>query len=70
AVIAARPLLKGKEAPLKDAFLDSQQYIGGTSGKPFGWQSPDDWKKAVDTMVEFAGMKRVDPADVFTNDFR
>ncbi|MBN9049447.1 MAG: ABC transporter substrate-binding protein [Rhizobiales bacterium] len=69
-VIAARPLLKGKEAPLKDAFLDSQQYIGGTSGKPFGWQSPDDWKKAVDTMVEFAGMKRVDPADVFTNDFR
>jgi NitT/TauT family transport system substrate-binding protein len=69
-VIAARPLLKGKEHSLKDAFLDSQQYIGGTPGKPFGWQSPDDWNKAVKTMVEFAGMKRVDPADIFTNDFR
>lgn len=69
-VIAARPLLKGKEDSLKSAFLDSQQYIGGTPGKPFGWQSPEDWKKAIDTMVEFAGMKRVDPAEVFTNDFR
>jgi NitT/TauT family transport system substrate-binding protein len=69
-VIAARPLLKGKEASLKDAFLDSQQYIGGTPGKPFGWQSPDDWNKAVATMVEFAGMKKVDPSEVFTNEFR
>lgn len=70
AVVAARPLLKGKEPMLKATFLDALQYTGGTAGKPAGWQSPEDWKKARATLVEFANMKPIDSAEFFTNEFR
>ena len=50
ALVAANPLDKGKEAQVKATLLASFQYIEtpGTMGKPFGWQSPEEWKKAVD----------------------
>ncbi len=72
ATVAARPLLKGKEQMLKDTLIDSLQYLKtpGIAGKPFGWQSPDEWKKASDTLVQNAGMTRPASAEVFyTNEF-
>lgn len=67
ATVAAQPLLKGKEATLKATLLEALQYVDtpATRGKPFGWQSPDDWKKAEATLVEFAGMKKPASADAF-----
>jgi NitT/TauT family transport system substrate-binding protein len=70
ATIAARPLLQGKEALLKATLLESLQYLGSTEGKPMGWQSPDDWRRAEDTLVEFAGVTRTAPENIYTNDFR
>jgi NitT/TauT family transport system substrate-binding protein len=70
AVVAARPLLQGKEAALKITLLESFPYLGGTNGKPFGWQSPDDWKKAEENLVEFADVRRTSPENFYTNEFR
>lgn len=72
ALVAANPLNKGKEAQVKETLLASFQYIEtpGIAGKPFGWQSPDEWSKAVALLVSAAGMKAPPSADVFyTNDF-
>jgi len=72
AFMAANPLQKGKEANVKDTLLASFQYIEtpGTKGKPFGWQSPDEWKKATALLVEVTGMKAPASPEVFyTNDF-
>lgn len=70
AVIAAKPLLKDKDALLKSTFLEALQYLGGTPGKPFGWQSPEDWSKAEQTLVEFTGVAKVAPEEFYTNEFR
>jgi NitT/TauT family transport system substrate-binding protein len=72
ALIAANPLQKGREAQVKEALLASFQYIEtpGTKGKPFGWQSPEEWKKATDLLVEATGIKPPTSPEVFyTNDF-
>jgi NitT/TauT family transport system substrate-binding protein len=70
ATVAAKPLLKGKEAMLKETLLDSMQYIAtpGTKGKPFGWQSAEEWQKAEATLVEFAGIKKPASAQAFYTD--
>lgn len=70
ATVAAKPLLKGKEAMLKETLLDSIQYIKtpGTQGKPFGWQSAEEWQKAEAVLVEFAGMKKGASAQAFYTD--
>jgi NitT/TauT family transport system substrate-binding protein len=72
ALVAANPLDKGKEALLKATLLASFQYIEtpGTAGKPFGWQSPDEWQRATKLLVEATGMKQPASADEFyTNAF-
>jgi len=72
ALIDANPLQKGKEAQVKEALLASLQYIEtpGTKGKPFGWQSPDEWKKATELLVQATGIKAPSSPEVFyTNDF-
>jgi NitT/TauT family transport system substrate-binding protein len=72
ALIAANPLQKGKEGQVKEALLASFQYIETpeTKGKPFGWQSPEDWKKATQLLVDATGMKPPASPDVFfTNAF-
>jgi NitT/TauT family transport system substrate-binding protein len=72
ALIAANPLQKEREAQVKDALLASFQYIEtpGTKGRPFGWQSPEDWKKATELLVEATEMKAPSSAEVFyTNEF-
>jgi NitT/TauT family transport system substrate-binding protein len=72
ATVSAKPLLKDKEKMLKDTFADSLQYMKtpGIAGKPFGWQSPEEWQKATDALVEYSGMTR--PASVsafYSNSF-
>jgi NitT/TauT family transport system substrate-binding protein len=72
ALVAANPLDKGKEAQLKETLLASFQYIKtpGTVGKPFGWQPPDEWKKATALLVEATGMKPpASPKEFYTNQF-
>jgi NitT/TauT family transport system substrate-binding protein len=71
AVVAANPLMQGKEQLLKSTLLDSLQYTStpGTVGKPFGWQSPDEWKKATDLLVEATGMKPMSPELFYSNEF-
>jgi NitT/TauT family transport system substrate-binding protein len=72
ALIAANPLQKGREAQVKDTLLASFQYIEtpGTKDRPFGWQSPDEWKKATALLVEATEMKAPSSPEVFyTNEF-
>ena len=72
ATVAALPLLKGKEAVLRAEFEDYVKYIDtpNTRGKAFGWQSPEDWKKAEATLVQHMDLKRQPSVDAyFTNDF-
>lgn len=72
ALVAANPLDRGKEAQLKATLLASFQYVEtpGTKGKPFGWQSPEEWKKASRLLVEATGMKPPASVDEFyTNAF-
>jgi len=72
ALVAANPLDKGKEALLKATLLASFQYIEtpGTAGKPFGWQSPEEWERATNLLVEATGMKRPASTDeLYTNAF-
>lgn len=72
ALIAANPLQQGKEALLKATLLDSFQYLETPSdaGKPFGWQSPEDWRKATELLVDATGMKApTSPELFFTNEF-
>ena len=70
ATVAAKPLLKGREASLKETLLDSIQYIQtpGTQGKPFGWQSADEWQKAEAALVEFAGLKKAANVQAYYTD--
>jgi NitT/TauT family transport system substrate-binding protein len=72
ALIAANPLQQGKEAQVKEALTASFNYIEtpGIKGQPFGWQSPEEWKKATDLLVEATGMKAPASPDAFyTNAF-
>ncbi|MGH6673700.1 MAG: ABC transporter substrate-binding protein [Xanthobacteraceae bacterium] len=72
AMIAANPLLKNQEPTLKQTLADSLQYVNTpeTKGKPFGWQSPKDWKMALQLLKKNAGMnKDVAPDMVYTNAF-
>jgi NitT/TauT family transport system substrate-binding protein len=66
------PLMKGKEAVNVvefKAYLESLN-SPGTRGKPFGWQSADEWKAAEEILVEYMGVKRQPSVDVyFTNEF-
>lgn len=72
ATVAALPLLKGKEAAFRAEFEDYLKYVDtpNTKGKPFGWQSPEDWKKAEAALAQSMNLKRQPSVDVyFTNEF-
>ena len=72
AMIKARPLVAGSEAIFRTELLSYGDYIAtpGTTGKPFGWQSPDDWKAAEKLMVEYMDMKPMPSVEgYFTNKF-
>jgi NitT/TauT family transport system substrate-binding protein len=72
AAVAALPLLKGKEGEMRGDFQEYVKYIDtpNTKGKPFGWQSADDWKKAEATLAQYMDLKPQPSVDVyFTDDF-
>ncbi len=72
AMVGAFPLLKGKEAIVKATLEEAWPYLvtPRTEGRPFGWQSPEDWKAAEATLVQYVGIKPQASPDVyFTNDF-
>jgi NitT/TauT family transport system substrate-binding protein len=66
------PLMKGKEdiniVEFK-AYLQSVE-SPGTRGKPFGWQSAEEWKQAEEILIEYMGVKRQPSVNAyFTNEF-
>lgn len=72
ALVKQFPLLKGKETSLKLMLVEHFKYLETTEtiGKPFGWQSSDDWKKAERVLVEYLDATPQPSADVyFTNEF-
>jgi NitT/TauT family transport system substrate-binding protein len=72
AIIVAKPLLKGDAAALKETFLTSQEFLDSpsTKGRPFGYQSPEDWLKAINILQEYASVsKTLKPEAVYTNAF-
>jgi len=72
ATVKARPLIAGSEAIFKTELIGYGEYINtpGTAGKPFGWQSADEWKAAEKLMVEYMDMKPAASTDAyFTNAF-
>jgi NitT/TauT family transport system substrate-binding protein len=72
ALVRAAPLMSGKEAALKTEFEGYARYLDSpaTAGKPFGWQSPDEWKKAEAILVQYMDVKPQPSVDAyFTNSF-
>jgi NitT/TauT family transport system substrate-binding protein len=54
--------------------LPDHAHTENTEGKPLGWMSLEDWKKVVDTMVEYglqdlSESKAPEPETLFTNQF-
>jgi NitT/TauT family transport system substrate-binding protein len=72
AMVRAAPLMKGKEAALKAEFEGYANYLDtpATAGKPFGWQSPEDWKRAEAILAQYMDLKPQPSVDAyFTNSF-
>jgi NitT/TauT family transport system substrate-binding protein len=73
ALVRAAPNLKGRETRLKaemEEYFAHYVNTAGTAGKPFGWQSPDEWKKAEAILVQYMDVKAQPSVDAyFTNDF-
>ena len=67
-----------KHVPLIDVKVARQQFINtqklfrtkNTEGKPFGWQSAEDWRETLDVLEKHAGMTgRLPLEEYFTNEF-
>jgi NitT/TauT family transport system substrate-binding protein len=72
ATVAAIPLLKGKEMIYKAEFEETLKYLDtpNTKGKPFGWQSLEDWTRAEGILTRHMDFKPQPSAQAyFTNDF-
>jgi len=72
AAVKALPLLKGSEQVMRAEFDDYVQYIDtpNTKGKPFGWQSEDDWKSAEAILAKYMDLKpQPSVSSYFTNEF-
>lgn len=67
-----KPIVKGNE---KNFALQLRSYLKyatspGTKGKPFGWQSAEEWKAAEQLMVKYLDVKPGASVDTyFTNEF-
>ena len=71
-MVAAVALMKGRDQVLNTEFEGYAAYLDtpATQGRPFGWQSPDDWKIAEDILVQYMDMKRQASVEAyFTNQF-
>ena len=66
------PQIKNQEALFLKTFQSTFDYFDtkNTVGKPFGWQSPDDWKVAAEILEKYMEAKPgTAPATYYTNDF-
>jgi NitT/TauT family transport system substrate-binding protein len=66
------PQIKGQEANFVKTFQRTLDFFDtpNTVGKPFGWQSPDDWKVAAEILEKYMEAKPgTAPAVYYTNDF-
>jgi NitT/TauT family transport system substrate-binding protein len=66
------PQIKGQEASFSKTFQRTFDYFDtrNTAGKPFGWQSPEDWKQAAEIMETYMDVKPgISPTTYYTNDF-
>jgi NitT/TauT family transport system substrate-binding protein len=66
------PQIKNQEALFLKTFQATFDYFDtkNTVGKPFGWQSPDDWKVAAEILEKYMEAKPgTAPALYYTNDF-
>ncbi len=67
-----KPMVKGNE---KNFALQLRSYLKyatspGTKGKPFGWQSAQEWKAAEQLMIKYLDVKPAPSVDTyFTNEF-
>lgn len=71
-LIKARPLVAGSEEVFKTELRAYGEYVDtpGTAGKPFGWQSPEEWKAAEQLMVTYMEVKpQASVTNYFTNEF-
>lgn len=72
AFMAANPLQKGRETLVRRSLTTCFEYINtaATTGKPFGWQSPEAWNQAKALLVKYTGVSASIPTDKFyTNQF-
>lgn len=72
AIIARRPQIRPDPAVLLGMLKLNIDQMGtpATKGKPFGWQSKEDWTRAVDVMTKAALTKPgVNVTDLYTNRF-
>jgi NitT/TauT family transport system substrate-binding protein len=66
------PLVRGKEPEYHRMLSIALRYIDtpNTVGKPFGWMSDDDWKRAEDMLVEYLQVQRQPSVSAyFTNEY-
>ena len=66
------PQIKGQEAVFVKTFRRTFDYFDtkNTAGKPFGWQSPEDWKLAAGIIEKYMEAKPgTEPTLYYTNDF-
>jgi NitT/TauT family transport system substrate-binding protein len=72
AMVERVPLMHGQEKVLSKEFAGYVKYLDtpNTAGKPFGWQSPEDWAITQSILVQYMGMTAPASTEVFyTNDF-
>lgn len=72
ALVRAKPLLKGQEPILRADLEGYMKYTTtpGTEGRPFGWQSPDEWKRAEAILAQYLELKPQPSVEAyFTNEF-
>jgi NitT/TauT family transport system substrate-binding protein len=72
ALVRAKPLLKGQEATLRADLEGYLRYTTtpGTERMSFGWQSPDEWKRAEGILAQYLELKPQPSTDAyFTNEF-
>jgi NitT/TauT family transport system substrate-binding protein len=67
-----QPQIKGQEANFAKTFERTLDFFDtkNTVGKPFGWQSPDDWKAAAEILERYMEAKPgTAPTLYYTNEF-
>ena len=49
--------------------LEEQLHTPSTQGHPIGWTDEGDWKRMIDMLKTYAGMKAKEPSAYYTNKF-